>query len=75
MDLCTEHDGGESEEEDGLQAEEDEEQHRNPWRELAALWTQTQTHKHFSMFMVNMFEMTKQTTKFKVPLCDILLML
>ena len=40
VDLCTKHYGCESEEEDGLETEEDEEQHRHPWRELTALWSE-----------------------------------
>ena len=37
VDLCTKHYSCESEEEDGFETEEDEEQHRHPWRELTAL--------------------------------------
>lgn len=38
VDLSTKHHGCEGEEEDGFKAEEDQQQHGHPWREVAALW-------------------------------------
>lgn len=40
VDLRTKHYSCESEEEDGFQTEEDQQQHRHPWREVTALWSE-----------------------------------
>lgn len=40
VNLCAKHYSRESEEEDGFETEEDQEQHRHPWREVTALWIQ-----------------------------------
>ena len=47
VDLSTKHYSCESEEEDGFEAEEDQEQHRNPWREVTALWSHEKSRKVF----------------------------
>lgn len=45
VDLCTKHYSCESEEEDGFETEEDQQQHRHPWREVTALWSQEERKK------------------------------
>lgn len=50
VDLRTKHYGCESEEEDGFETEEDQQQHRHPWREVTALWSQEERKKAEFLF-------------------------
>lgn len=45
VDLRTKHYSSESEEEDGFETEEDQQQHRHPWREFTALWSPAERKK------------------------------
>ena len=52
VDLCTKHDSCESEEEDCFETQEDQQQHRHPWGEVTALWSQEGRKKGF-YFVLN----------------------